>query len=1066
MLRNLVDIRAGEGKRTLLALLSLLLVVASYTMVKAVRDALFLSRFGITELSFIAIGLAVLIGFIITLYLRGTAGAPRSWLIGSTNVIVAATLALIWFGMSVPALAAILPWVLYIWSSIFGVFIVMQFWLLANDLFDPREAKRLFGLVSGGAILGGITGGFLSRTLAGLLGTANLLLIAGALLLVEAVLVALLWRLRRREPEPRTRKQAARGGGLGTLRENRVVRLLALALLLATMATTLLDWQFKGIAKAAFANRTDEMAAFFGSLYAYISLASFGIQSLFTAAILRRFGVGVGLLLLPVSLLAGSALILASTVVPQLSRLVAASAAKVAEGGLRFAVDKASVELMWLPVPPAVKERGKAFVDTVMDRLATGMTGLVWLALAAFGLDSPHRIHLISIGVGGIIVLWLIVLVNARREYVRALRDALSQRKIDFGRVPLSLESAETQGTIQELLRSRDPRAVHFACYLLDEAGGPLPDLSGPLAHADPGVRQAALELLARRRDGRHRAVAVGCLSSASDRVREAAIVYLRCTAPPGSDPLVEELARRGEVDAATLNVIWLGIPARAMAAADALRSTYNAGEVEQQATVARLLGAAPPEMAAALLAPALGDLHPSVVLAAVRAAGRARAAGLVPDISRLLADRRFRRSAAEALRAIGDPAVDHLALLARDTDAAPTARQTAIQIIGASRRPDLLPPLLSLVATEGFDISHRALRALNRLRNSAGLELDPAQLARVDELIDAELSTLYRDLLFLGGGSWVDIRQAPLPQPLLERALSERADNHLERIFRLLALRHDPGDLYAAFLGVRSALKSLRASSVEFLDNLLPKNLTRRLLPALESAGAARFASIAGQLEQPAAADRRELLRQLLQGSDHQLQAVAARTAATDAASELAPEIETLAASAVPFVAAEARSALHRLGLTSTKDPEMGLTTIEKALRLQQADVLQQASTEDLVHIAQIATEEEVDAGTALYAAGDAPDGLYVILSGEVRLHRGEDEIAMLGEGETFGGWALVDESPRVASATAVAPTTLLRVGRADFVDLLSDRIDIVQAVLKGMVQRLRGLADVASKP
>lgn len=141
-----------------------------------------------------------------------------------------------------------------------------------------------------------------------------------------------------------------------------------------------------------------------------------------------------------------------------------------------------------------------------------------------------------------------------------------------------------------------------------------------------------------------------------------------------------------------------------------------------------------------------------------------------------------------------------------------------------------------------------------------------------------------------------------------------------------------------------------------------------------------------------------------------------------------------------------------------------MGLTDVEKALKLQQVDVLQQASTEDLSYIAQIAREEEYEPDAAVYTAGDLPDALYVVIAGRVRLHRDEMEIATLGVGEAFGSWALLDESPRVASATALEHTTLLRVSREEFLEILADRVDIVQAVFKAMVERLRSLASAAS--
>ena len=51
--------------------------------------------------------------------------------------------------------------------------------------------------------------------------------------------------------------------------------------------------------------------------------------------------------------------------------------------------------------------------------------------------------------------------------------------------------------------------------------------------------------------------------------------------------------------------------------------------------------------------------------------------------------------------------------------------------------------------------------------------------------------------------------------------------------------------------------------------------------------------------------------------------------------------------------------------------------------------DVLKQASSEDLAYVAQIADEVELDEGEVIYTEDDAPDALYVVASGAVRLHR-----------------------------------------------------------------------------
>ena len=1046
----------------------LMLVVGSYTMVKSVRDAIFLSKFGITELSLIAIGLAVLTSFIVTIYIRATAGVPRNILILGTYGVVAASLFGIWAGLGAESPSSLLPWILYIWSSIFGVFTVMQFWLLANDLFDPREAKRFFGVVGAGAILGGMTGGFLSKGLAAAISTRGLLLIAGAMLVCAAILANIAWPLRRREQKKkRKEKKGAQGGGIAALKESPYLRLLALALFLATVVTTLLDWQFKGIIKAEFVGRTDEMAGFFGALYGYLSVASFGLQLLITGWVLRRFGISVGLLLLPISLLFGSSAILFFGILP-ISRLTAASGAKVAEGGLRFAIDKASMELMWVPVPPRLKAQGKAFIDTVIDRLGTGVTGILWLVLAYFGLDQDDKIHLISILCLVLTVVWLWVLLRARSAYVGALRQSFADRSLDLQQTRSSFSGAEASKTLAGFLDSQEKGQLHFGLYLLSELPGRLPDLGGVLAHPDPGVRCAALQLAAGRADNRYRGLALAAIGERLPGLRRAALDYLRVTAGIAADPGLQETVPQDPMHGFAISVAKLAIPALAMQAADEIRRFIDEAANKEKLTAIGLLSSAPPQMAAALLAPILLLEGREIRRAAMRSAGRARAVGTVPTLLPLLDQRRWRPWVVTSLSEMGAAGATPLTTALEPNEKlvrSVEAEAAVIRLVGANGDLAAAKRLMSYCSHEVDDrLYGAALRGLVRLRRRVDFDVDKAA---VKGLLLAEMRAMAADLLALGRGSWSEMQGIERSDALFERALYDHIQQHGQRVFYLLSLLHDPADMRAAYRGARSPSKTVRASTLEFLDNVLDRNEKRPLMALIEAANAGEFTSAARVAFELHAEDEAVMLQRHIQGQNEWLRAVVVWHVGHNRKIELRSHVaaqvgEVSSLSPSPRFAAVAKRALEELDNPESKEPTMGLTVVEKVLRLQSVDVFEAASTDDLAHVAQIAEEVELAGGEAVYAEGDAPDALYVVLSGEVKLHRGSDEIGQLSAGEAFGSWALLDEAPRVASATTVGPATLLKVEREEFLELLADRVDIVQAVFKAMVDRLRKLAEM----
>lgn len=133
----------------------------------------------------------------------------------------------------------------------------------------------------------------------------------------------------------------------------------------------------------------------------------------------------------------------------------------------------------------------------------------------------------------------------------------------------------------------------------------------------------------------------------------------------------------------------------------------------------------------------------------------------------------------------------------------------------------------------------------------------------------------------------------------------------------------------------------------------------------------------------------------------------------------------------------------------------------IEKVIFLQDIDVFKEVRTEDLAHLAAIAEEVRFKSGEQVYNANEAADALYLVIAGKVRMHRDHQEINLIGPREAFGTWALFDDQPRVATATAIEETEGLKISREDFYDLLSDNVRIAEALLRSLARRLRSLVE-----
>ena len=97
------------------------------------------------------------------------------------------------------------------------------------------------------------------------------------------------------------------------------------------------------------------------------------------------------------------------------------------------------------------------------------------------------------------------------------------------------------------------------------------------------------------------------------------------------------------------------------------------------------------------------------------------------------------------------------------------------------------------------------------------------------------------------------------------------------------------------------------------------------------------------------------------------------------------------------------------------------------------------------------------VPAGTVIFEAGDAGSEMFGIVSGSVELRVGDDVVAKLLADDVFGEMALVDSSPRMATAVAIEDTELATISRQHFLFLVHETPMFALQVMSAMAERLR---------
>src|SRR4051812_12375955 len=132
-------------------------------------------------------------------------------------------------------------------------------------------------------------------------------------------------------------------------------------------------------------------------------------------------------------------------------------------------------------------------------------------------------------------------------------------------------------------------------------------------------------------------------------------------------------------------------------------------------------------------------------------------------------------------------------------------------------------------------------------------------------------------------------------------------------------------------------------------------------------------------------------------------------------------------------------------------------MTLVERVAALHRVDLFAAVPGRTLAAVAVTADEVTVERDATFIEHGATEDCLYVIVSGRVRVHRGDRVLSELGGGTVVGELAVLVPEPRSASVTALERTELLRVRKPVLDGLLADRPELASQVIRALVARLR---------
>ncbi len=428
-----VRIRPGEENKTYLTFFYFFLVITAYYVIKPVSRSLVLGELGSRMVPYVDLICVVVMGPVVALFARLVDRLKKQQLVACSFWFVTAVLLLFWKLLSFKA-----PWIagaFYVWVSVLSVLVVTLFWLVANDLFHPREAKRLFGFIGSGGILGGIAGSAIAAFGARALGTEHLLLLSAVLLIGSWLLVERLWVYSIEPPSdgiskskaPRENFFSDPSGFLGLLFQSRYLLLLVALVGLAKVISTLVYYQFNPFLENAFPD-LDARTAFTGLFFGGMNIAAFIIQFGFTSFVLRRLGLRAALFTLPVGLCIGTIALLGWP------GLWLVAGLELYDGAMNYSLQQTAKEVLYLPIDRSIRYKVKPFIDMVVFRFGKGIAAVIGILLLHGLHVQPQTLGYLSIPLIGV---WMLVAVWLARDYVATIRTSL-QARAALRRVQLS----------------------------------------------------------------------------------------------------------------------------------------------------------------------------------------------------------------------------------------------------------------------------------------------------------------------------------------------------------------------------------------------------------------------------------------------------------------------------------------------------------------------------------------------------------------------------------------------------------------------------------------------------
>lgn len=392
------------------------------------------------------------------------------------------------------------------WFHVLYLLNNLQFWGVATLLFDLRQSKRLFGLISSGDIPAKLIGYFLALLAVKSLGTMNMLYASAVCMALSFPFLIAINRSGKlvvshgHKEHDHGHENHPHGGNklfalIRNFADNKFIRDIALISMLAFCCLLLIDYGFYAEVKHK-AHDDKDLGTFIITLQIVIRLLALIAKMIFTGRVMSNMGLRQALLITPLTMLSltGITMVILYMYDRENTALYMFGASFIVIDVCRTVFNSPSLITLMQPLPTHERLRAHNIVKGIMDPFAYLVTGIILLFLVSRYHEVPLFILCyIVLGMGAI---WLLGIWLVNRQYLLILVKTITSRY--FSQEEFSLKDENILQAIRKKIATGNELEVISILKMLNSKTDPMADdiTISLLSHPSPQVKQETLKLI------------------------------------------------------------------------------------------------------------------------------------------------------------------------------------------------------------------------------------------------------------------------------------------------------------------------------------------------------------------------------------------------------------------------------------------------------------------------------------------------------------------------------------------------------------------------------------------